>query len=492
MGYQVTAEANLNHDLSRCAGIRVDVTGNCNLRCPYCINDFSGIRGNTLMDSMIFERVVRILPLLLPDGELLFSCFFEPTLHPRFLEFLEHVPLEFRRQAAFTTNLGKPLSEQFFEKLSRLELHHINVSLDSLSLEVFEEMRKGARFSVFQQNLDKLVDAFSKAPDSPQLHFITMLSKLNLEEIPELVKSCLEKFGPSRHEVRAIWMTEEIATRPWIQEKAMTLEDSLRLRESLENAPPHVELVYDLHRNPDSYTPFPVSSEVGYQGFLSTLNDPNLIHLHTVPLPLILRITSDGKLGFLMPEPGVSLDLNGLEDPYDSVKQIVYLQNLNIARAKLLQNAVRSSLELKRLNTINEWLRDKCLKLKSIRRGSPGCLDDLRPINGQIDGRMQMTYLASGWAGDIQAAGPANEVVLIASQGRKRWAVAIQQPEFERPDVARATSNPRFLYSGWKAQLHLEPLLDKLPGRFRLAAYVLDSNSRKAFMLEGSHDVLLG
>jgi MoaA/NifB/PqqE/SkfB family radical SAM enzyme len=188
--------------LEGCAGIRVDVTGNCNIRCPYCINDFSLIRGNLLMDRCTFEKVIGLLPLLRPDGHLLFSCYFEPTLHPQFLEFLSAVPSDHLPRGGFTTNLSRRLPDSFFDQLAQLRLGYINVSIDSLDPSVFEQMRQGARFDVFSENLDRLVRVCSEK-QGPALHFITMISKLNLDSVGELINECSARYRPKRHEIRA-------------------------------------------------------------------------------------------------------------------------------------------------------------------------------------------------------------------------------------------------------------------------------------------------
>ena len=62
-----------------------DITSNCNLRCVFCVNDFSNIKGNILMTEKVFDKVMALLPLV-PDGSFFLSCLFEPTMHPDFID----------------------------------------------------------------------------------------------------------------------------------------------------------------------------------------------------------------------------------------------------------------------------------------------------------------------------------------------------------------------------------------------------------------------
>jgi hypothetical protein len=466
------------------------LTGNCNLRCPYCINDFSEIRDNVLMTVDSFDRALRLLPLLSPEGQLLLSCYFEPTLHPGFLDFLERIPHEYRARAAFTTNLSRRLPDSFFGRTARLGFRQVNVSIDSLRPLVFEEMRKGARLEIFQQNLQRLVAAFSAHPGAPKLHLISMVSKLNLAEIPQLVERCQELYRPFSHEVRVIWLTEEMEQREWIMKEAVNLEDFLGLRRVQASFPSHVEVVYDLPRNREGRTPFPTRSEEGYTRFLHELKTPGLREVYSTPIDSILRITSEGMLYFLT-EPEIILDLKKMDDPLPVVRQLLALRNLSRAGAGRLRESSDKARELRRLAVLNQWLADRSLETASPGM-TLGSLDRLEEVPAERASQTGGVYRVSGWAGKQGHAGPAEEVVVIASQRRKQWALAVQQPDRERLDVVQALSNPGMLYCGWVADLNLEPLVDRLPGRFRLAAYSVDSRNRKAYPLSGALEATLG
>lgn len=97
--------------------ISADITSNCNLRCPYCVNDWGSIKGNTFMTKETFEKAIALLPLIKDDGCFRFSCIFEPTIHPEFTELLRMIPEKDRKKVFFTTNLAKRLSDDVFREL---------------------------------------------------------------------------------------------------------------------------------------------------------------------------------------------------------------------------------------------------------------------------------------------------------------------------------------------------------------------------------------
>ena len=64
--------------------IAIDITSNCNLRCPFCLNDFSKIKGNYSMKPDIFKKAMELLPLTFANNFFV-SCLFEPFLHAEFI-----------------------------------------------------------------------------------------------------------------------------------------------------------------------------------------------------------------------------------------------------------------------------------------------------------------------------------------------------------------------------------------------------------------------
>jgi sulfatase maturation enzyme AslB (radical SAM superfamily) len=181
--------------------VAMDIVDNCNLRCPFCLYDYSNTYTTHLMSEETLRAALRFLPYV-KDGEFWFSCLHEPTLHPRVIEFVERVPREYRRKLFYTTNLAKRMPERYFEWLAGNGMHHVNISIESRSPALYERMRKGGRFGIFQENWDKLTTAVRRAPDATPVHYIAMAYKSNLRELPELARYLLDEREASQLEVR--------------------------------------------------------------------------------------------------------------------------------------------------------------------------------------------------------------------------------------------------------------------------------------------------
>ena len=186
--------------------IAADLTGNCNLRCPFCINDFAHAPKNAPIGRRPYRKLLRLLPLV-PDGKFFLSCLYEPFVHPRFLDFMEMIPRRFRKKAFFTTNLCAPLDDGQIRRMAESGLNYINISVDTFRPELFERLRRGARFEVFMDNFERLVRTFSLRTDAPPLRYSTMALKENMDEIPSVVERCAREFRAASHEVRFVYET---------------------------------------------------------------------------------------------------------------------------------------------------------------------------------------------------------------------------------------------------------------------------------------------
>lgn len=164
-----------------------DIVNNCNLRCPFCIVDYSNIRGLKLMTPETFRRATELLPPV-PPGNFWLSCLHEPTMPPRFIEFVESVPAAYRDRISFTTNLCKGLPEDLLERLANSGVHSIGVSFDSRQPELFAKLRPPARYEVFEQDLVRLAGFLKTSRRRPRLRFISIAFKGNRTELPGLVR----------------------------------------------------------------------------------------------------------------------------------------------------------------------------------------------------------------------------------------------------------------------------------------------------------------
>jgi len=178
-----------------------DIVDNCNLRCPFCLYDYTNVRTTNLMDEATIEAALRFLPYV-TESNFWFSCLHEPTLHPDLMRFVDKVPREWRKKLFYTTNLAKRMTPDYYAWLANAGMHHVNISIESRVPEIYEKMRKGARFRIFQENWDLLMEAASQHPDPTPIRYITMVYRSNYRELPELVRYLLEERRGSRIELR--------------------------------------------------------------------------------------------------------------------------------------------------------------------------------------------------------------------------------------------------------------------------------------------------
>jgi molybdenum cofactor biosynthesis enzyme MoaA len=170
----------------------MDIVDNCNLRCPFCVYDYSKTFATNMMDDATIEAVLRFLPYTL-DSNFWFSCLHEPTLHPQFVGFLDRVPRALRRKIFFTTNLAKRMKPAYFKFLADGGFANVNISIESLDPVIYERMRKGARYRIFMENWDALIQAFATGAAPPFLRYIVLVYRSNLREIPSLVEHLLNQ-----------------------------------------------------------------------------------------------------------------------------------------------------------------------------------------------------------------------------------------------------------------------------------------------------------
>jgi hypothetical protein len=189
--------------------IAMDIVNNCNLRCPFCVYDYSETRTTRFMTEETFASVLRLIPFV-TDGNFWLSCLHEATLHPRLLDFIERVPTEYRRKLFYTTNLAKRMPADYFAAIARSGMHHLNISLESLDPARYERFRDGARHNIFAANWQMLLDAFQAAEAAPRIRYNIMAYRSNLEEIPRLVTTLLMEKHAWQVEVRHTYDVKSI------------------------------------------------------------------------------------------------------------------------------------------------------------------------------------------------------------------------------------------------------------------------------------------
>jgi molybdenum cofactor biosynthesis enzyme MoaA len=286
--------------------IAADIVNNCNLRCPFCLVDYDQVKSTNLMSEETFKSLIRLAPAV-PNGGFWLSCLHEPTLHPRLADFITLIPQDQRKKFWFTTNLTRPLPDSLIETIATSGLHHINVSLDSFNEELFAMLRKHGRLKMFRQNLDRVVEAFSRVPDPPFIRYITMAYRSNMAEIPAMVRWMNESGRAAEIEIRYTFNTSNI-TEEFRREQFMRAEDWAALKKSL-RAQPYNNYVLGLP--PDNY-----DTEAPYIPVNWFENVPPTPPPHrSFTRPMQLRVRPDGRIHLSGAENVFAVKVGELEDP---------------------------------------------------------------------------------------------------------------------------------------------------------------------------------
>ncbi len=309
--------------------IAADITSNCNLRCPFCLNDFTQITVNTLMEETTFKKVLTLLPLVKDDGFFFFSCLFEPLLHPKFFKLLRLIPEQERKKVFFTTNLAKKLSDESIYELSASQIHHINISLDSLIPSPFESLRKGARFERFFDNLERLVKVFAQNQFAPRLHYITVLCKANLDEVDKLLQVTAEKYLAKEHEFRC-FIPFGFIDSTWLHSNSISEAEWKAVKEKLASSPYQYVLGDFI-----SYEHLPDH----------TIYSEYEKKVYSYPPCLSLIISASGIVKLLHMPIDISIDIHDISNPYSVFKEILSLHALDIERGKELAKVTKASPE---------------------------------------------------------------------------------------------------------------------------------------------------
>lgn len=282
--------------------IMMDITSGCNLRCKFCVQDWKCVKENFNTSKETFKKIVEIIPLA-HDEWFFFSCAFESTIHPQFFELFESIPKEMKPKIFFTTNLAKKFTVEQIERISKLNISIINISFESFNPSIYEELRSGAKYINFINNLENLVKAFRKNKNAPQIRYISMLFKQNLYEVEAIVKTCNEKYSASSNEFRTPFpWTLSYNDTEWLNKSMITLDEYNELAERIEKLPYNIKL----------YNP-------------SIINQPQTFNFI---VNLNFFINSNGSLMFLarneenFPEELKNLNINNMNDPYNYLKNI--------------------------------------------------------------------------------------------------------------------------------------------------------------------------
>ena len=166
--------------------LQVEVTGACNLRCRMCLVSYRPALGKT-SGSMGFETFKALVDEL-PDLEVVtMQGLGEPLLAPDFFPMLEYLA-ERGIRMGFNTN-GTLLTRDKAERLVRLGVEWLHVSVDGATAGTYEDIRHRSNFELVKRNVGGLVEVMRElGSDKPELEIVFVAMRRNLHELADVVR----------------------------------------------------------------------------------------------------------------------------------------------------------------------------------------------------------------------------------------------------------------------------------------------------------------
>ncbi len=177
--------------------IQVEATSDCTLDCVMCPH--SQIKERTgYMHFDLFKEVVDECSRHRSVGELIFSGIGEPLLHPQILEMGKFAKSKGIPKVRLTTNaifLTKQRTEEIFEASA---FDEIGLSLDALTEETYNKIKKGSNFQTVQGNIVHFLDRKgNRGRPFVSLHILKM--KETVSEIDDFLKKWTSLLGKGDH-----------------------------------------------------------------------------------------------------------------------------------------------------------------------------------------------------------------------------------------------------------------------------------------------------
>lgn len=159
--------------------LRMDLTSNCNIRCIMC-QTHNLNSDNIYFDFDVFKAQTK--GKLDAWSTIQIGNLAEPTIHPRFGDFLEYIRSESDALIIIVTNgilLGK-----YASLINKLKNISVQISIDSLNKDIHEKIRKGSKFDKVMRAVKMLDTSVTQV----KLTFTLMYS--NVKEYDSVVEFC--------------------------------------------------------------------------------------------------------------------------------------------------------------------------------------------------------------------------------------------------------------------------------------------------------------
>lgn len=216
---ELEQEANILKSYPR--RIVLEMTSACNIKCIFCGRDEAEFNQTYLP----LEVLDKLEPVLQKCEEVTLFGWGEPTINPKFSQFLERLDKTPVRKY-FVTN-GTRL-HKFVDDIFKYHVDIIAVSMDGPDSQTNDNIRVGAKFDEVVKNI-KLIQEKKKelGVDFPYMNFVFVAMKSNIRKLPQMVTLAKEL---NMQEVKVVFLT---AFSPDMLEESLYNEQEL-IREVFE------------------------------------------------------------------------------------------------------------------------------------------------------------------------------------------------------------------------------------------------------------------
>ncbi len=234
---------------------QIEPTSECNLQCEMCIREKIGVP----IGTMSFEDFKKILDKLDCLFKLHLSGQGEPFLNPELFKIVKHAN-EKGIIVYFTTN-GTLLTKNIIEKICEVEIGEIGVSIDSPRKEVYERIRKGAKFEKVLENIKNLNEELRRRNKKTIVSIASVLLKDNIEDIPEFVLLA-KKIGIKKVGFQTMQEKEDYLNKYNPKAKSQVISNlNEKLKEKINEAKKiakenNITLIFDEEKSPGCIWPW--------------------------------------------------------------------------------------------------------------------------------------------------------------------------------------------------------------------------------------------
>lgn len=168
--------------------ITIEISGNCNAKCPFCPRQVFEMDLKGFMPKEIFYNIIKQIKQIPTIKTVSLAALGEPLLHPNFDEFVEYLT-KLNYEVMFPTNMS--LAHKHFHTL--LKAKRIIYSIEGHDKESYEKLRRNLNFEQVYKNV-KVLDELIKEKRSKEEHSPARLLNFIITKNSE-IKTHIELWG---------------------------------------------------------------------------------------------------------------------------------------------------------------------------------------------------------------------------------------------------------------------------------------------------------